>query len=72
MDTIISDLEKGLNEQLSSLVENIREQEEQMRRNKEGYLKVQGALEIIGVLKQKQIEQANQEAKEELTVEGVD
>lgn len=72
MDTILSDLETGLQSQLSSLVESIRSDEEKVLRNKEGFLKVQGALEILAVIKQKQVEQANQEAKEELTVEGVD
>lgn len=72
MDTIITDLENGLQSQLSSLVESIRGDEEKVLRNKEGFLKVQGALEILAVIKQKQVEQANQEVKEELTVEGVD
>ena len=72
MDTILSDLETGLQSQLSSLVESIRSDEEKVLRNKEGFLKVQGALEILAVIKQKQVEQANQEANEELTVESVD
>ena len=69
MDAILSDLENGLKEQLSSLVESIREEEEKILRNKEGFLKVQGALEILAVIKQKQ---ANEEAEEEPTVQGVD
>lgn len=72
MDTILSDLETGLQSQLSSLAESIRSDEEKVLRNKEGFLKVQGALEILAVIKQKQVEQANQEANEKLTVEGVD
>ena len=72
MDTIISDLETGLQVQLSSLAETIREEEEKILRNKEGYLKVQGALEILSVLKQKQVELNNKEAQQNLTVAGVD
>lgn len=72
MDTIISDLENGLQAQLTSLVESIRGDEEKVLRNKEGFLKVQGALEILAVIKQKQEEQANQEVQQDLTVAGVD
>ncbi len=72
MDTIISNLESGLQEQLTSLVESIREEEDKILRNKEGYFKIQGALEILSVLKQKQIEQENREAKKDLTIDGVD
>jgi len=72
MDTIISDLETGLQVQLSSLAETIREEEEKILRNKEGYLKVQGALEILTVIKQRQLEQAAQETKDQLTVAGLD
>lgn len=72
MDTIISDLESGLQAQLTSLVESIRGDEEKVLRNKEGFLKVQGALELLAVIKQKQEEQSNQEAQQDLTVAGVD
>jgi hypothetical protein len=72
MDTFIADLEKGLKEQLTSLAEAIREEEDKILRNKEGYLKVQGAIEILSVLKKKQIELDNKEAQQELTVAGVD
>jgi len=72
MDTFIADLEKGLKEQLTSLAEAIREEEDKILRNKEGYLKVQGAIEILSVLKQKQVELDNKEAQRELTVAGVD
>ena len=72
MDTIISDLETGLQVQLSSLAETIREEEEKILRNKEGYLKVQGALEILTVIKQRQLEQTDQETKDQLTVAGLD
>jgi len=72
MDTIITDLEEGLQAQLTALVESVRDGEEKILRNKEGYFKVQGALEILAVLKQRKIEQENEETKEDLTVEGVD
>ena len=72
MDTFIADLENGLKEQLSSLAESIREEEDKILRNKEGYLKVQGALEILSVLKQKKVELENKEAQPDLTVAGVD
>jgi hypothetical protein len=72
MDTIITDLETGLQAQLSSLVETIREEEEKILRSKEGYLKVQGALEILTVIKQRQQELNDQETKDQLTVAGLD
>lgn len=72
MDTIIADLEESLQAQLTALIESVREGEEKILRNKEGYFKVQGALEILAVLKQRKIEQENEETKEDLTVEGVD
>lgn len=72
MDTVIADLESGLKEQLASLTDTIRELEDQILRNKEGYLKVQGAIEILNVLKQRQVDKANEQAKKELTVQGVD
>lgn len=72
MDTFIAELEKGLKEQLASLADSIREEEDKILRNKEGYLKVQGALEILTVLKQKEVELANKEAQQQLTVAGVD
>jgi len=51
MDPIIEKLEAGLKEQLKSLGEQIKVAEESLIRTKEGYLKVQGALEIIDILK---------------------
>ena len=72
MDTFIAELETGLKEQLTSLADAIREEEEKILRNKEGYLKVQGALEILTVLKQKKVELENKEAQQNLTVAGVD
>jgi hypothetical protein len=51
MIEIISDLEAGLKAQLASLANNIRSAEAALISTKEGYLKVQGALEIIDIIK---------------------
>lgn len=51
MIEIISDLETGLKAQLASLANNIRSAEASLISTKEGYLKVQGALEIIDIIK---------------------
>lgn len=72
MEDILTDLEKGLSSQLSSLTENIRGGEEQLMRNKEGFLKVQGALEILAVIKQRQAELEDKSLKEALSTAGVD
>jgi hypothetical protein len=55
MIDIIEDLESGLKAQLASLANNIRSSEAALISTKEGYLKVQGALEIIDIIK-KQID----------------
>jgi hypothetical protein len=54
MSKIIAELETGLNAQLTALADEIRSTEEKLLRTKEGYLKVQGALEILGVLKERE------------------
>ena len=51
MNSIIQNLETGLKDQLKSLGEQIKVAEESLIRTKEGYLKVQGALEIMEILK---------------------
>jgi hypothetical protein len=63
MDSIIQNLETGLKDQLKSLGEQIKVAEESLIRTKEGYLKVQGALEIMEILKK---EVKDQEMKEEV------
>jgi len=60
MDSIIQNLETGLKDQLKSLGEQIKLAEENLIRTKEGYLKVQGALEIMEILKK---EMSDQEIK---------
>jgi hypothetical protein len=51
MISIIEDLESGLKAQLESLADSIRSSESALIATKEGYLKVQGALEIIDIIK---------------------
>lgn len=47
----ITELEEGLKAQLSSLTNDIRTAEASLMATKEGYLKVQGALEILDILR---------------------
>jgi hypothetical protein len=49
----ITELEKGLRAQQESLAKDIRAAEASLINTKEGYLKVQGALEILDILKKK-------------------
>ena len=60
IDSII-ELENGLKAQLSSLATDIRNSESSLIATKEGYLKVQGALEILDILKQKVQNEEDQE-----------
>ena len=53
MKAAIEELDKGLKAQLASLADEIRGAEESLIRTKEGYLKVQGAIEILAILDQK-------------------
>ena len=48
----ILELETGLKTQLETLVKDIRSSEAALMSLKEGYLKVQGALEVIAIIKQ--------------------
>ena len=72
METILNDLEKGLTTQLSGLTDDIRGAEERLMRNKEGFLKVQGALEILAVIKQRKAELDDASLKDALSTAGVD
>lgn len=49
----IEELEGGLRAQLDSLAKDIRTAEASLITTKEGFLKVQGALEILNILKDK-------------------
>jgi hypothetical protein len=51
MINIVNSLETNLQNQLQDLISKIRTQEAQLNILKEGYLKVQGALELIETLK---------------------
>jgi hypothetical protein len=53
MESSILDLETGLKKQLADLADNIRITENSLMVSKEAYLKVQGALEILDILRSK-------------------
>ena len=65
METLIADLEKQLTDQRLELGTNIKNSEEVLMRTKEGFLKVEGALELINIIKTKLAE------KEKETVEEI-
>lgn len=65
MISTIVELETNLNSQLTALANDIRKAESALISTKEGYLKVQGALEILDILK-KRIE--DDEAKASLAL----
>ena len=60
METLITDLEKQLVDQRIELGTNIKNSEEALIRTKEGYLKVEGALELINIIKTKLAEQTKE------------
>ena len=60
MKTLITDLEKQLVDQRLELGTNIKNSEEALIRTKEGYLKVEGALELINIIKTKLAEQTKE------------
>lgn len=72
MTEIIAELENGLNVQLSALAEEIRATEEKLLRTKEGYLKVQGAIEILTVIKDRQNAADDAAVQAALSVPGAD
>lgn len=53
MESTIFDLETGLKKQLADLTDDIRTVETSLMVSKEAYLKVQGALEILDILRKK-------------------
>jgi hypothetical protein len=71
MESSIFDLETGLKKQLSELAEDIRTIETSLMISKEAYLKVQGALEILDVLRKK-IKEDDAALKTALSDIGVD
>ena len=62
METLIADLKKQLVDQRMELATNIKNSEESLIRTKEGFLKVEGALEIISIIETKLSEEANNDA----------
>ena len=66
METVISDLKKQLIDQRMELATNIKNSEESLIRTKEGFLKVEGALEIINIIETKISEEAKDEAVAEV------
>ena len=65
MENLIADLKKQLTAQRMELGTNIKNSEDLLMRTKEGFLKVEGALEIINVIETKLAEQ-NKEVVEEI------
>ena len=66
MENLITDLKKQLVDQRMELVTNIKNSEESLIRTKEGFLKVEGALEIISIIETKISEEAKDEAVAEV------
>ena len=72
MQEILIDLEKGLTIQLSNLASEIRATEEGLLRSKEGYLKIQGALEILEIASKRIAEQEQDDIKDAIVGIGAD
>ena len=66
METLIADLKKQLVDQRMELATNIKNIEESLIRTKEGFLKVEGALEIISIIETKISEEAKDNAVAEV------
>ena len=64
MKTVIADLKKQLIDQRMELATNIKNSEEALIRTKEGFLKVEGALELINIIKTKLAEQEKETVEE--------
>ena len=66
METVIADLKKQLVDQRMELATNIKNSEESLIRTKEGFLKVEGALEVISILETRIAEHTKDEAVAEV------
>ena len=66
MENLIAEFKKQLQDQRVELGTNIKNGEENLIRIKESYLKVEGALELIGIIEAKIAEQAKDEAVAEV------
>ena len=64
METLITELEKQLVDQRMELGTNIKNSEEALIRTKECFLKVEGALEVINIIKTKLAEQEKETVEE--------
>ena len=70
MESVIADLKKQLIDQRMDLATNIKNSEESLIRTKEGYLKVEGALEIINIIETKLSEEVKK-TDDEVVAEAV-
>ena len=66
MENLIADLKKQLVDQRMELATNIKNSEESLIRTKEGFLKVEGALEVISILETRIAEQTKDAAVAEV------
>ena len=66
MKNLITELKKQLLGQREELGGNIKNGEETLIRTKESFLKVEGALELIGIIETKIAEEAKDEAAAEV------
>ena len=66
METVIADLKKQLIDQRMELATNIKNSEESLIRTKEGFLKVEGALEIISIIETKISEEVKDDSVAEV------
>ena len=64
MENFIASLKTQLLEQKKELGTNIKNSEEALIRTKEGFLKVEGALELINIIKTKLAEQEKETVEE--------
>jgi len=64
METVIAELKKQLIDQRTELGTNIKNSEDNLMRTKEGFLKVEGALELINILEAKIAEQQKEVVEE--------
>ena len=66
MENLIADLKKQLVDQRMELATNIKNSEDSLIRTKEGFLKVEGALEVISILETRIAEQSKDESVTEV------
>ena len=64
METVLTELKKQLADQRSDLTTSIRNGEENLMRTKEGFLRVEGALEAINLIETRLAEQSKEVVEE--------